>query len=100
MFGMLVKMRAQFGQRDALATVLLRSNSDMPGCLSYLVANDTSDADVIWIIETWTGQASHDESLNLPSVQAAIAEARPLIAAVESTVIIEPLSAFGGTPNP
>ena len=59
----------------------------MPGCLSYVVARDPADADAIWITEVWVDAASHKASLALPSVQAAIAEARPLIAGFDSSVV-------------
>ena len=63
----------------------------MPGCLSYIVAQDRKDADAIWITEVWNTAASHRASLSLPSVQAAIARGRPLIAGMEAgteTVVV------------
>lgn len=95
MFGMLVRMRAQPGQREALAAALLGSTGAMPGCLSYIVANDSSDADLLWIIEAWTDKATHDSSLTLPAVQAAIVQARPMIASIESSVFVEPVGGLG-----
>ena len=58
----------------------------MPGCLNYVVARDPADADAIWITEVWADAESHKASLALPSVQAAIAKARPLIAGFNSSV--------------
>jgi quinol monooxygenase YgiN len=52
----------------------------MPGCLSYIVARDDAGADALWVTEVWDTKASHQASLALPSVQAAIARGRPLIA--------------------
>jgi len=95
MFGMLAKMRAHPGQRDALAAVMLGSIGEMPGCLSYIVANDSVEPDTLWVIEAWADKASHDASLTLPAVQSAIAQARPLIAALESNVIVEPVGGVG-----
>ena len=34
MYGLIGKMRAQPGQRDALVAILLAGTSSMPGCLS------------------------------------------------------------------
>ena len=34
MYGLIGKMRAARGQRDAIVDVLLASTGDMPGCLS------------------------------------------------------------------
>ena len=42
----------------------------MPGCLSYVVAHDTTEPDAIWITEVWDSEASHKGSLSLPAVQA------------------------------
>ena len=80
MYGLIGKMNAVPGQRDALAAVLLEGTQGMPGCLSYVVATDKTNADAIWITEVWDNQASHQGSLKLPSVQATISKARPLIA--------------------
>jgi quinol monooxygenase YgiN len=80
MHGLIGRMRAQPGQRDALIAILLEGTRGMPGCLSYIVARDTADADAIWITEVWDSPASHDASLRLPAVQESIRRARPLIA--------------------
>ncbi len=53
MFGLIGKMRAVSGQRDALLAILLEGTATMPGCLSYIVARDPADADAIWITELW-----------------------------------------------
>jgi len=73
-------MRAQPGQRDALVAILLEGVESMPGCLSYVIAHDPTDADAVWITEAWDNAESHRASLQLPQVQAAIARARPIIA--------------------
>ena len=83
MYGLIGKMKAAPGQRDALIAILLDGVSSMPGCLSYIVAQDPVDADAIWITEIWDNQASHKASLSLPSVQDAIARGKPLIAAFD-----------------
>ena len=95
MYGLIGKMRAQPGKRDDLAAILLKGTGAMPGCLSYVVANDTVDADALWITEVWQDDASHKASLQLPEVQAAIAEGRPLIAGFESQIITAPLGGVG-----
>lgn len=95
MYGLIGKMRAQPGQRAALAAILLKGTEGMPGCLSYVVANDTADTDVLWITEVWTDEASHKASLQLPAVQAAIAEGRPLIAGFEAQIATVPLGGAG-----
>ncbi len=80
MYGLIGKMLAVPGQRDALIDILLEGLSAMPGCLSYIVARDPSDPDALWITEVWDTPESHQASLGLPSVRQAIALGRPLIA--------------------
>ncbi|RZA31535.1 MAG: antibiotic biosynthesis monooxygenase, partial [Lysobacteraceae bacterium] len=58
MYGLIGKMRAQPGQRDALIAILLEGTTAMPGCLSYGIAKDKLEADALWITETWVDQAS------------------------------------------
>jgi len=80
MYGLIGKMTAVQGQRDALTAILLEGLGRMPGCLSYVVAHDPVEADTIWVTEVWTDQAAHRGSLQLPEVQEAIRKGRPLIA--------------------
>jgi quinol monooxygenase YgiN len=80
MYGLIGQMKAAPGKRDELVTILSEGTEGMPGCLSYIVARDATDADALWITEVWTDKTSHAASLQLPAVQAAIAKARPIIA--------------------
>jgi quinol monooxygenase YgiN len=80
MYGLIGKMQAQPGQRDALLAILLDGIDGMPGCLSYVVAKDPTDENAIWITEVWDSKDSHAASLQIPSVKNAIAKAMPLIA--------------------
>ena len=95
LYGMLGRMKAVAGQRDALLAILLDSSGAMPGCLSYIVAKDLADPDAIWVTEAWDSKASHDASLKLPQVQAAIAKARPLIAGFDSSAETQPVGGIG-----
>lgn len=95
MYGLIGKVRANPGQRDALLAILLEGTDAMPGCLSYVIAQDPADADAIWITEVWTDAASHKASLSLPSVQQAIAKARPMIAGFDSHIETVPVGGQG-----
>ncbi|KRB30000.1 antibiotic biosynthesis monooxygenase [Mesorhizobium sp. Root695] len=95
MYGLIGKMRAARGQRDAVMDVLLSSTGAMPGCLSYIIARDPADADAIWVTEVWTDAESHKTSLQLPEVQAAIAKARPFVAGFEFQVETHPAGGVG-----
>lgn len=95
MYGLIGKMTATAGQRDELARILLDGLRDMPGCYSYIVANDPADPDALWVTEVWQDKESHAASLSLPSVQAAIARGRPLIAGFEERFETEPVGGHG-----
>ncbi len=95
MYGLIGKITAVPGQRDALAAILLEGLTDMPGCLSYVVAADPTDADGLWITEVWDSRESHEASLKLPSVQAAIAKGKPLIAGFSHRVETRPIGGHG-----
>lgn len=95
MYGLIGKIVATPGQRDALIDILLDCTADMPGCRSYVVARDPSDGDGIWITEVWDDQQSHAASLTIPAVRAAITRAKPLIHQFASQVVTEPVGGQG-----
>jgi quinol monooxygenase YgiN len=94
-FGLISKMTAVRGERERLASILTDATQDMPGCLSYVIALDTTDADSLWITEVWDDRASHAASLTLPPVQAAIVKAKPLIASFSNRVETTPITGHG-----
>jgi quinol monooxygenase YgiN len=95
MYGLIGKMRATSGNRDALIALLLEGTAEMPGCLSYIIATDASDADAIWITEAWDSPESHAASLKLPAVQQTIAKARPMIAGFGERFVTTPVGGHG-----
>lgn len=95
MYGLIGKCTANAGQRDALIKILLECTEDMPGCLSYVVATDESDADAIWITEVWDSEESHAASLKLPQVRDAITRAKPLFASFGPSFKTRPLGGVG-----
>lgn len=94
-FGMIGKMIAKPGQRDALIALLIHEVGEMPGCLSYIVAEDPKEPDWIWVTEAWDNEASHKASLQLPAVRATIAKAMPLIAGMEGVATTRPVGGIG-----
>ena len=88
-------MTALPGGRDALSAFLLEGTSAMRGCISYVIAYEPGDPDALWITEVWADKASHQASLTLPSVQAAIARGRPLIAGFSNRVETVPIGGVG-----
>lgn len=95
MHGLIGKIIAVPGQRDALTQILLDGVSGMPGCLSYVVAHDLTDADAIWVTEVWENAAVHRASLDLPSVRDAITKGRPLIADFAPGTVTRPIGGHG-----
>ena len=79
MYGIIGQMIAQPGARDELIQILLEGTQNMPGCISYVIARDQGNDNALWITEVWQSKEHHQASLNLESVQAAIARGRPLI---------------------
>ncbi len=95
MYGLIGKITATPGQRDALVSYLLEGTGGMPGCLSYVVAQDPANADAIWVTEVWQDEASHKASLALPAVQSIIAKAKPIIAGFSDRVVTTPVGGVG-----
>ncbi len=95
MYGLIGKAKTVEGKRDEFIKLLLSGTSEMPGCLSYIVAKDPTDANAVWITEVWDSKASHEASLKLPSVQAAIAKGWPMIAGFGERFITEPVGGYG-----
>ena len=91
MYGIIGKLIADPGSRDELIKILIKGSSGMLGCKSYIVARDARDPDAIWITEVWDSQESHQASLDLPQVKAAIEKGRPLIAGFGERFETEPV---------
>jgi quinol monooxygenase YgiN len=95
MYGLHGRITAQPGQGEALLTILLGGLGEMPGCHLYIVSRAAADPDSLWIYEVWATQADHQNSLQLDSVQAMIAQARPLIAGMGDRTEFTPLGGKG-----
>jgi len=95
MYGLIGKMFATDGKREALINILAQSSGAMPGCISYIIANDVTDPNAIWITEVWESQELHQASLSLPEVQEAIKQARPLIAGFGERFETVPVTGLG-----
>lgn len=67
--------------RDELVRILTRPNTEMreSGCLSYDVGVNDESPGFVFVSELWRSADDHAASLQLESVRAAIAEARPLL---------------------
>lgn len=95
MYGLIGKMTAIEGQRDALTAILLEGLGRMPGCLSYVVAHDPADDHAIWVTEVWTDEAAHRASLQVPEIKEAIRRGMPLIATFGDAQVTTPVGGVG-----
>ena len=95
MIGLIGKIKVVPGQREALISILIEGSAGMPGCLSYVVAQDQTDQDAIWITEVWISQTSHRDSLARPSVQKAITLGKPFIAGFGERFETTPIGGHG-----
>ena len=94
-YGLLGQMMAQPGQRAALAAILAEGTGEMPGNIAYLIGEDSTNPDAIWIVELWDSKESHAASLQLPAVREAIKRARPLIAGFGTRAEFKPVAKTG-----
>lgn len=99
MYGIIGKMSAAEGQRDALIDILLTGSAAMPGCISYIIAKDSEDENGIWITEVWHSKQDHEASLALPAVQKAIKHGRSLITGFGQRVETIPVGGHNLTPG-
>ena len=69
------------GRRDELVRHLTGRNDALRavGCLLYEVGVSPEAPDTVYVMELWESAEAHQGSLQLPEVQSAIAEARPLL---------------------
>ncbi|WP_017580644.1 putative quinol monooxygenase [Nocardiopsis valliformis] len=80
-FANVVTLETQPGRRDEVVAILSRRNPqlDETGCLLYEVGTSEERPDTVFVAELWESAQAHRAALELDSVRAAIAEARPLM---------------------
>ena len=92
MYGLIVKLTSAPGRRDELIELMGGEDSHtVPGCLSFIVAEDAADEDVLWITEVWESQASHEASLASPPIKESLTDADTLIAGFEKMATTRPV---------
>jgi quinol monooxygenase YgiN len=95
MYGLIGIFTALPGRREDLLAAMTENREQMPGCLSYIIARDPANADALWITEVWDTKESHEASIQIPWVQAAIEKAMPLIVGMEQVAETEPVGGHG-----
>jgi len=99
MYGLIVKLMVAPGKGDQLVDILRQSAVAMPGCLSYVVAKDSSDENTLWVTEVWDNPTSHEVSLLLPSVKEAIPRAKAIVSNFEKIAVTTPVWGVGLSPH-
>lgn len=95
MYGLIGSFKATKGKRQELIELLLTDVGEMPGCYSYVVAEDLNDEDGIWVTEVWESADAHKASLAMPAVKSAIERAMPMIARFGEHKAIRVVGGYG-----
>ncbi len=98
MYGLIVKLAVVPGKREEMIGILKESAVDMPGCLSYVVAKDSADENILWVTEVWDSATSHDASLSLAPVRSAIPHAQAIVSAFDKIAVTTPVWGVGLQP--
>lgn len=97
-FGLVGSFKAQPGQGDALADLLVQASQALDAnadCELYIISRAPDDPDAVWVTEVWTSADAHQASLEDQSVRELITQARPLIAGLGEHFELEPLGGKG-----
>jgi quinol monooxygenase YgiN len=81
-YGLLGKIYAQPGERDALVAALLAAAQLLEGdatCIHYVIST-SDEPEAVWVSEVWTEADAHDASLARPEIRGLIERVRPLVA--------------------
>ena len=100
-FGLTGSFRAQPGQGDALAEVLVQAAAALDAnaeCELYVVLRSPDDPEAVWVTEVWTSQEAHRASLEDEGIRALITQARPLIAGLGERFELSPVGGKGLRP--
>ncbi len=95
MCGLISKLITSPDKREEFITIPMAAIHHMPGCLSYIVAKDSTDENAVWVTEVWDSKASHDASLLLPSVKDTLAKGKPMIAGFGERIVTLPVGGYG-----
>lgn len=92
MYGLIVKLTSAPGRRADLVEVLGGDDSHtIAGCLSFIVAEDTKDPEVLWVTEVWASEASHKASLALLPSKPGLPAIESLVARHERIAVTKPV---------
>ncbi|MBI5354429.1 MAG: antibiotic biosynthesis monooxygenase [Chloroflexi bacterium] len=98
MYAMTGKFIAQAGKRDQLIEILKRAANlvgQLPDCRLYIVSEDVSNEDHVWVFEMWEDKEAHDFSLKDDKIRALITEAMPLMGGPPDGVELRVAGGYG-----
>jgi quinol monooxygenase YgiN len=92
LYGLILRLTSAPGRRDELIHMMGGANSQaIRGCLSFIVAEDSVNEDVLWVTEVWESQASHEASLEAPPIKGSLTKADVLIIGFEKIAATTPV---------
>ena len=95
MFGLMTRLVAKPGQRDAVVEVLTEGLANRPGCLSYIVSLDQADTNSLWVHEVWVSAEAHKAALEPAAVRALTTRVWDMVAAMHDSILTEPVGGRG-----
>lgn len=98
MYAMTGKLIAQHGKRSDLASILKQAAqvvSQIPECKMYIVCEDVSNENAIWVFEAWEHKQAHADSLKNERTRALISQAMPLLAAAPDGAELTIIDGYG-----
>lgn len=92
------KLTAQNSKRDELTSILIeaaKSVGKIPECKLYIVCEDVSNENIVWVFESWDTKQAHDDSLQNERTRALIMQAKPLLAAAPDGAELKVIGGHG-----
>ena len=95
MYGLITRLTAYPGRRDELALLLMDPAVRKPGCHSYIVAHDLSDANALWVTEVWVNQPTHQSWSKDLRDSGLWRPVHGLMAKMDDSILTRPLGGIG-----
>ena len=92
------KLITQQGKRAELASILKEAAEvvgKIPQCKLYIVCEDVSNENIVWVFESWDTKQAHDDSLKDERTRLMISQARPLLAAAPDSAELKVIGGHG-----
>jgi quinol monooxygenase YgiN len=97
-FGLIGKITAHEGKRDALVQILLEAADLMQsveGCELYVVNISDDEPEAVWVNEVWSDSEAHAESLKREEILALIQRGMQLISGFGERIMLQPVGGKG-----